>query len=182
MAIKNKYIKRSKITEAKFRQLVKLFAHDLDAQTIASLTNLNRNTVNRYLRLIRNRIAEVCETQSPFKGEIEVDESYFGGKRIKGNAAAVLLRKPLCLVFSNVAAKSTLKSFQIALKPLCKALSGDASTPIALSIQIAGAVTTDWLTWVTKSITASAMVPTNLPRGTVTSMVLNPSGHMPNTV
>ena len=84
MAIKNRYIKRAKITEVKFRQLIKLFVHDLDAQTIASLTNLNRNTVNRYLTLIRERIAEHCETQSPFKGEIEVDESYFGGKRIKG--------------------------------------------------------------------------------------------------
>ncbi len=84
MAIKNKYVERSKITEAKFRQLIKLFAHDLDAQTIASLANLNRNTVNRYLALIRTRIAKFCESQSPFKGEIEVDESYFGGKRIKG--------------------------------------------------------------------------------------------------
>jgi len=84
MVMKNKYINRSKITEAKFRQLIKLFVHDLDAQKIASLTNLNRNTVNRYVTLIRERIAEHCETQSPFKGEIEVDESYFGGKRIKG--------------------------------------------------------------------------------------------------
>ena len=84
MAMKNKYIERAKITEVKFRQLIKLFAHDIDAQTIASLTRLNRNTVNRYLTLIRTRIAEFCETQSPIKGEIEVDESYFGGKRIKG--------------------------------------------------------------------------------------------------
>ena len=84
MAIKNKYVNRSKITEAKFRQLIKLFAHDLDAHTIASLINLNRNTVNRYLQLIRIRIAELCEKQSPLKGDIEVDESYFGGKRIKG--------------------------------------------------------------------------------------------------
>ena len=84
MAMKNKYINRAKITEVKFRQLIKLFVHDLDAQKIASLTNLIRNTVYRYLTLIRERIAEHCETQSPFKGEIEVDESYFGGKRIKG--------------------------------------------------------------------------------------------------
>ena len=84
MAMKNKYINRAKITEVKFRQLIKLFVHDLDAQKIASLTNLNRNTVNRYLNLIRERIAEHCELQSPFRGEIEVDESYFGGKRIKG--------------------------------------------------------------------------------------------------
>mgnify|MGYP006305433557 CR=1 FL=1 len=80
----NKYIKRSKITEAKFRALVKYFALDLDARRIASLTGLNRNTVNRYLRLLRERIAEYCEHESPLHGEIEVDESYFGPKRVKG--------------------------------------------------------------------------------------------------
>ena len=68
MTINNKYIKRAKISEAKFRLLVKFFAHDLDAKTIASLTMLNRNTVNRYLTLFRKRIAEVCEQQSPVKG------------------------------------------------------------------------------------------------------------------
>ena len=91
--MKNKYVKRSKITEAKFRQLIKLFAYDIDAQTIASLTRLNRNTVNRYLAMIRSRIAELCETQSPFKGEIEVDESYFGAKRIKGKRGRGAFKK-----------------------------------------------------------------------------------------
>ena len=84
MTNKNKYVKRSKISEAKFREIVQLFSLDLDAIQISNLTNLNRNTVNRYLLLIRTRIAQFCELQSPFKGEIEVDESYFGGKRIKG--------------------------------------------------------------------------------------------------
>jgi len=84
MTVKNRYAKRAKISEAKFRALLRYFAHDLDAQTIASLLSLNRNTVNRYLTLIRKRIAEFCDQQSPLKGEIEVDESYFGGKRIKG--------------------------------------------------------------------------------------------------
>ena len=82
--MKNRYVKRSKVSEAKFRELVRHFSLDLDAQQIAVLTNLNRNTVNRYLRLIRERIAEFCERESPFHGEVEVDESYFGGRRIKG--------------------------------------------------------------------------------------------------
>lgn len=56
---------------------IKYFAHDLEAKTIASLTGLNRNTVNRYLTLVRQRMAEHCEQESPFKGGIEVDESYF---------------------------------------------------------------------------------------------------------
>jgi transposase-like protein len=84
MTLKNKYANRSKISEAKFRELVKLFALNLEATQIAELTGLNRNTVNRFLRAIRQRLAEFCEQQSPFSGEIEVDESYFGARRIKG--------------------------------------------------------------------------------------------------
>ena len=84
MTISNKYIKRSRISEAKFREFIRYFSLDLDAHKIAFLTGLNRNTVNRYLLLIRKRIAEFCEQSSPFHGEIEVDESYFGARRIKG--------------------------------------------------------------------------------------------------
>lgn len=84
MTMKNRYAHRSKISQAKFRQLVRLFALDLEATQIAELTALNRNTVNRYLRELRERIAAFCESQTPFAGEIEVDESYFGGRRIKG--------------------------------------------------------------------------------------------------
>jgi transposase len=82
--MKNKYAKRSRIFESKIRQLLKHFALDLDAQQIAVLCNLNRNTINRYLRMIRTRISEFCEQDSPFRGEIEVDESYFGARRQKG--------------------------------------------------------------------------------------------------
>ena len=71
---------RSKISEAKFRQFVKLFSLDLDAGQIAALTGLNRNTVNRYLVGLRVRIAEFCEEASPVNGQVEVDESYFGGR------------------------------------------------------------------------------------------------------
>ena len=60
---------------------MRYFSLDLDAHKIAFLTRLNRHTVNRYLLLIRKTIAEFCEQSSPFKGEIEIDESYFGGKR-----------------------------------------------------------------------------------------------------
>jgi transposase len=84
MAPKNKYANRSRISEAKFRQLIKLFSLDLDADQIASITGLNRNTANRYLHAIRQRIAAYCEDQSPFVGEVEVDESYFGARRVKG--------------------------------------------------------------------------------------------------
>jgi transposase len=80
----NKYIKRSRLSEAKFRQLLMLFSHDIDAVAIASITHLNRKTINRYLALIRERIVSLCAQSSPFSGEIEVDESYFGARRVKG--------------------------------------------------------------------------------------------------
>ena len=82
--MKNKYAFRSKISEAKIRQIVKLFAIDLDALQIAELAGVNRNTVNRYVAACRERIARYCEAESPVKGEVEVDESYFGARRVKG--------------------------------------------------------------------------------------------------
>ena len=53
---KNKYARRSRISEAKLRQLLKLFALDLEATKIAQISNLNRNSVNRYLMEIRKRV------------------------------------------------------------------------------------------------------------------------------
>ena len=85
MTTKNKYFTRSLLSEKKFREIIKLFSADLTAQQIASLTQTNRNTINKILKNIRIRIYEICETESPFnKGEIEMDESYFGARRIRG--------------------------------------------------------------------------------------------------
>lgn len=78
MAVSSKQFVRARITRAKFRQLVRLFAVDLTATQITVLTGLNRNTVNRYLRLIRQSIAAHCESESPIGGDVELDESYFG--------------------------------------------------------------------------------------------------------
>ena len=81
----NKYKKRSKISEAKFREIVRLFILDIEATKIAAITGLSRNTINSIINGIRKRISQYCETQSPFpKGEIEIDESYFGARRVRG--------------------------------------------------------------------------------------------------
>jgi len=57
---------------------------DIEATTIAKITGLNRNTVNKYTKQIRQRIVEICDEMSPFSGVVEVDESYFGARRVKG--------------------------------------------------------------------------------------------------
>lgn len=72
---KNKYIKRAKITEVKFRLLLRFFSHDLDAQTIADLVRLNRNTINRYLRLIRLRLVEICNQDFNKSRRFFIDEN-----------------------------------------------------------------------------------------------------------
>ena len=71
MAVKNKYARRSRISEAKVRELVRYFAADLTALQAATLSGLNRNTVNRFYRGLRERILLACEAQRPLFGTFE---------------------------------------------------------------------------------------------------------------
>jgi len=64
MSINNRHVYYSKISEAKSRLLVRYFAANLEATQISSFTELNRNTANRYLTAIRERIAEYCDSHS----------------------------------------------------------------------------------------------------------------------
>lgn len=81
----NRYYRCAKISERKTRQIIKYFALDLTANKTAQLTELTHQSVNRIYLKIRNRIAEEAERASPFGAcEIEVDESYFGARRVRG--------------------------------------------------------------------------------------------------
>lgn len=81
----NRYDRRSRIAEWKFRALLRYFALDLTARAVAQLTELSERSVIVIFNKIRRRIAEECERQSPFNnGEVEVDESYFGPHRVRG--------------------------------------------------------------------------------------------------
>ena len=85
MSVKNKYVKHAHISEAKFRQIILLFSEDLSATQISHLTKISRPTVNKYLTAIRLRILELSMIQSALLvGQIEVDESYFGARRVRG--------------------------------------------------------------------------------------------------
>ncbi len=81
----NPFYRRSRISAKKFRQLLRLFALDLTATNVAQLTGLTRKSVTTIFLKIRERIAEECELQSPLSsGQVEVDESYFGARRVRG--------------------------------------------------------------------------------------------------
>jgi len=84
MAIHNKYYRRSRISERRFRVLARCFCEDLTATQTAGLTGLSVRSVNSIFLKIRRRLAEECEAQSPYSGVVEVDESYFGPQRVRG--------------------------------------------------------------------------------------------------
>lgn len=80
----NRYHKSSKLSEAKFREVLKFFSTDIPSLKTAELTNLNKNTVHTIYIKLRERLAELSlKENEPFHGEVEVDESYFGAKRIR---------------------------------------------------------------------------------------------------
>lgn len=81
----NRYYRCAKISERKMRQIIRYFALDLTANKTAALVSMMHQSVNRIFLKIRERVAEECERASPFACcEVEVDESYFGARRVKG--------------------------------------------------------------------------------------------------
>ena len=76
-------LKRARIQTKKFGEILKYFSLDIEATKVAQLTGLNRNTDNKYSLLARKRIAVECEMKPPISGDIEVDESFFGARRVK---------------------------------------------------------------------------------------------------
>jgi len=81
---KNRYFRRSCLSEAKFRLIVRYFTHDLPASKLAALSDVSRPTINQRFFKLRTRIAQLCDASSPFSGEVEVDEPSFGARRVRG--------------------------------------------------------------------------------------------------
>ncbi|SFW39111.1 LuxR C-terminal-related transcriptional regulator [Chitinophaga sancti] len=63
--MKNKYLKGAHLSERKFKEILRLFAEDLTATQIASISGVSRVTVNSYLKKIRQQIARHCESLLP---------------------------------------------------------------------------------------------------------------------
>ena len=60
---------------------MRCFCEDLDATRASRIVDRNRNTINRYYIIFREKIAHYQESiNKGFRGEIELDESYFGGR------------------------------------------------------------------------------------------------------
>jgi transposase len=75
-------LRRSKLTHFQTDRLLEHFVAGTPARTAALLVGVNRNSVNLFYMKIRTVIYEnLYEEMEEFEGEIEVDESYFGGTR-----------------------------------------------------------------------------------------------------
>ena len=73
--MKNKYIIRSRISEKKFREILKYFAEDIEASKISNLTKISEATLCKIFREIRILVSKECEKISKFSGEISSSQA-----------------------------------------------------------------------------------------------------------
>jgi hypothetical protein len=152
----NRYYRRSHIAEKKFRLLLRYFAMDLSASQTAVLSGVSRRTTNSIFLKIRARLVIACQAASPFAAsEVEVDESYFGARRVRGKRGRGASGKTIVFgiykrngfVFTEIVPDVQKKTLQAVIR-------GRVSL-IQSIIRTAGAATTDWLIQALISITGS---------------------------
>ena len=74
-------MRKSRLSKAKQHRLIEHFIAGTTARTASVLVGVNKSTASYYFHRLRQVIFKAVEDETPFFGEIEVDESYFGGKR-----------------------------------------------------------------------------------------------------
>ena len=85
MIRKTPYRKKSRIWDAKIREIVRYFSLDFTSDITANLTWLNPKTTQDWYRYIRKAISALCEVEKAeiWSGSIEIDESYFWPTRVR---------------------------------------------------------------------------------------------------
>ena len=74
-------MRKSRISKSKQMKLVEHFVAGATARTAGELVGVNKTTAAYYFYRLRELIYRAVADATPFAGEIEVDESYFGGHR-----------------------------------------------------------------------------------------------------
>ena len=96
--MKNKYMHRSRVSEHKFRHILECFCDDLSTIVTAKVTGLSRRSISKYYCLFRKRIFELTtKKDEKLSGEVEIDESYFGPRRVRGKRGRGAGKKVLVL-------------------------------------------------------------------------------------
>jgi transposase len=83
-------LKRCRIERYKQVKLLEMFIAQVTARTAADLVGVNYHTAHLFYHKLRDIITAHLEEEWPMDGEVEVDESYFGGARkgTRGRGAA----------------------------------------------------------------------------------------------
>ena len=74
-------MRKSRLSTYKQDKLIELFIAGSTARTASELVSVNKTTASYYFHRLRLLIYQNSEHLEMFTGEIEVDESYFGGTR-----------------------------------------------------------------------------------------------------
>ena len=88
------------ISRRKFDTIFNCFVADTTALQASKIARVNYNTAKRYFRLLRNSIidAAIIEREHAKLGNgIEIDESYFGPKRVRGKRGRGASKKVIVL-------------------------------------------------------------------------------------
>lgn len=74
-------MRKSRLSQYKQNKLIEFFVAGVTAGTASGLVNINKNTAAYYFHRLRLLIYQTSLHLEMFEGEIEADESYFGGAR-----------------------------------------------------------------------------------------------------
>lgn len=122
------YMRKSRLSKAKQGRLMEHFVAGTTARCAGGLVGINFKTSAYYYHRLRILISLATENETTFSGEIEVDESYFGGHRKgkRGRGAAgkvpvfgILKRggKVYTKIITDTKAKTLMGIMQKQIKP-----------------------------------------------------------------
>ncbi|MCT8605707.1 IS1595 family transposase [Glaesserella parasuis] len=120
-------MRKSRLSQHKQNKLIELFVAGVTARTAAELVNVNKTTAAYYFYRLQLLIYQNSPHMEMFEGEIEADESYFGGTRkgkrgrgAVGNAVFGLLKrdgKVYTVVVPNIQSAALLPIIREKVKP-----------------------------------------------------------------
>jgi transposase len=76
----NRYLKSAHILEVKFREMLRCFSLDI---TAAKTSEIHGYIEAHDEHSLQEAQRDACNNEFPHSGEVDVDESYFGARRIK---------------------------------------------------------------------------------------------------
>ena len=168
-------MRKSRLSKYKQARLTQHFVAGTTARTAAALCGVNRKTAAYYFHRLREIVALELEAEGEalFDGEIEVDESYFGGNR-KGRRGRGARGKHQYLAYLGVVERFTRRSFPMRRRQLCSRSWRTRLCLAASSIAMVDEATTCLMC--RTSIASGSTIRNYLPTSKTTSAGLRISG------